>query len=204
MYKSKKEIIMKKEERLQEFLEQNNGYISTTELLELNIYKSQIHSYIDKGIIEKVCHGLYMNTNNFKDEYYIIQKKYPSAIFSYNTALHILNLTNKTPSIIDITVPRNKKVRGHYKIHYISKKYYEIGIINTTTPLGNPVKVYNAERCICDMLRSEVEFDLELKNRILNYYFVSKEKNIELLLEYAKAFKIYEKVNTIMEVMMKW
>ena len=29
----------------------------------------------------------------------------------------------------------------------------------------NLVKVYNAERCICDMLRSEGEFDLELHNR---------------------------------------
>ena len=145
-----------------------------------------------------------MSTKIFKDEYYILQKKYPSAIFSYNTALHILNLTNKTPSVIDITVPRNKKVRGHYNIHYVSENYYEIGIIKVTSPLGNPVKVYNAERCICDMLRSNDEFDLELQNRILNTYFNSKEKNIKLLEEYAKKLNVYDKVNTIIEVMMKW
>lgn len=73
-----------------------------------------------------------------------------------------------------------------------------------TSPLGNPVKVYNAERCICDMLKSEKDFDLELQNRVLDYYFSSKDKNIELLLEYSKIFNIYEKVNTIVEVMMKW
>lgn len=195
---------MKNEKKLTEFLEKNNGYITTAELVKLNIYKSQIQFYIDRGIIEKVSHGLYMSTKIFKDEYYILQKKYPSAIFSYNTALHILNLTNKTPSVIDITVPRNKKVRGHYNIHYVSENYYEIGIIKVTSPLGNPVKVYNAERCICDMLRSEKEFDLELQNRVLDYYFSSKDKNVELLLEYAKIFNIYEKVNTIVEVMMKW
>ena len=60
-----------------------------------------------------------------------------------------------------------------------------------TSPLGNPVKVYNAERCICDMLRSEKEFDLEIQNRVLDYYFSSKDKNVELLLEYAKIFNIY-------------
>ena len=69
---------------------------------------------------------------------------------------------------------------------------------------GNKIKVYNAERCLCDMLKSEKEFDLELQNRVLDYYFSSKEKNIELLLEYSKKFNIYEKVNTIVEVMMKW
>jgi len=54
------------------------------------------------------------------------------------------------------------------------------------------------------MLRSEKEFDLELQNRVLDYYFSSKDKNVELLLEYAKLFHVYEKVNTIVEVMMKW
>ena len=50
----------------------------------------------------------------------------------------------------------------------------------------------------------ELKFDLELQNRILDYYFNSKDKNIELLLEYSKIFNIYEKVNTIVGVMMKW
>ena len=195
---------MNNEEKLIEFLKNNYGYISTSELLELKIYKPQIKMYINKGIIEKVCHGLYMDAKLFKDEYYILQENYPSAIFSYSTALHILNLTNKAPSKIDITVPRDKRVRGSYNVHRVSDNYYEIGIIETMSPFGNPVKVYNAERCICDMLRSEKEFDLELQNRVLDYYFHSKEKNIELLLEYSKKFNIYEKVNTIVEVMMKW
>lgn len=195
---------MNNEEKLIEFLKNNHGYISTSELLELKIYKPQIRFYINKGIIERVCHGLYMDTGLLKDEYYILQKNYPSAIFSYNTALHILNLTNKTPSEIDITVPRDKRVRGNYNVHRVSDNYYEIGIIKSTSPFGNPVKVYNAERCICDMLKSEKEFDLELQNRVLDYYFSSKDKNIELLLEYSKIFNIYEKVNTIIEVMMKW
>ena len=106
---------MNNEEKLIEFLKNNHGYISTSELLELKIYKPQIRFYINKGIIE------------------------------------------------------------------------------ATSPFGNPVKVYNAERCICDMLRSEKEFDLELQNRVLDYYFSSKDKNIELLLEYSKIFNINEK-----------
>ena len=113
-------------------------------------------------------------------------------------------MTNRTPEKIDITVPRDKRVRGNYNVHRVSEKYYKLGIIDAVSPLGNPVKIYNAERCICDMLRSEEEFDLELQNRILNYYWNSKEKNIDLLLEYAKIFNIYDKVNTIVEVMMKW
>ena len=140
---------------------------------------------------------LRMNTIFYK-------KRYPFVIFSYNTALDILNLTNRTSLNIDVTIPRGKTIRGDYNIHYVTDKYYKLGIIEKVSPLGNPVRIYNAERSICDMLRSEDEFELELQNRVLNYYWNSKDKNIDLLLEYAKVFNIYDKVNTIVEVMMKW
>ena len=195
---------MSNEKKVIEFLNNNHGYITTAEFLALGINKPLIQKFINEGLIEKVSYGLYMDNSILKDEYYILQKKYPLAIFSYNTALYILNLTNRTPTQIDITVPRDKKVRGNYNIHRVSKKYYNIGIIEAESPNGNPIKIYNAERCICDMLRTEGEFDLELQNRVLDYYFSSKDKNIELLLEYAEIFNIYEKVNTIVEVMMKW
>ena len=195
---------MSNEKKVIEFLNNNHGYITTAEFLALGINKPLIQKFINEGLIEKISYGLYMDNSILKDEYYILQKKYPLAIFSYNTALYILNLTNRTPTQIDITVPRDKKVRGNYNIHRVSKKYYNIGIIEAESPNGNPIKIYNAERCICDMLRTEGEFDLELQNRVLDYYFSSKDKNIDLLLEYAEIFNIYEKVNTIVEVMMKW
>ena len=195
---------MSNEKKVIEFLNNNHGYITTAEFLALGINKPLIQKFINEGLIEKVSYGLYMDNSILKDEYYILQKKYPLAIFSYNIVLYIINLTNRTPTQIDITVPRDKKVRGNYNIHRVSKKYYNIGIIEAESPNGNPIKIYNAERCICDMLRTEGEFDLELQNRVLDYYFSSKDKNIDLLLEYAEIFNIYEKVNTIVEVMMKW
>ncbi len=190
---------MTNEEKIIKLLNEKNGYITTEDIIKLNISKPSINAYVKKGIIEKVSRGLYIDSNIIKDEYYILQRKYNSAIFSYNTALHILNLTNRAPMKLDITVPRNKKVRGNYNIHRVSKKYYSIGITEVISPYGNVIKVYNAERCICDMLRNEDEFDIELKKRILNYYFNSKDKDIDKLLEYAKVFKVYDKVITLVE-----
>lgn len=195
---------MNNNEKISNFLNQNGGYISTADFVKLGISKSLIPRYIQSGLIRKVDYGLYIDNNLLEDQYFIIQKKYPSAIFSYNTAFYILNLTNRTPYEIDITIRRKQRIRGNYNVHYVSDKFYNIGIIELISPCGNFVKVYNAERSICDMLKLEGEFDLELQNRILNYYFNSKDKNIDRLLEYAKIFNIYEKVNTIVEVMMKW
>ena len=195
---------MNNESKIKRFLDDNNGYISTSDFLKLNISKPLIKKYIDNGLIRKVSHGLYINSNLLDDDDYILQRRYPNIIYSYNTALYMLNLSNKVSDKKDITINNRKRVVGDYNIHYVSDKYYDIGIIEINTMFGNSIKVYNAERCICDMLKSEKDFDLELQNRVLDYYFSSKDKNIELLLEYSKIFNIYEKVNTIVEVMMKW
>ena len=115
-----------------------------------------------------------------------------------------MNLTNKIPHEIDISVIRGSRVRGNYNIHYVSPNFYKIGITEVKSLAGNIVKVYNGERCICDMYRIKGQFELEQKNRILDYYFHSKEKNIDKLLEYAKIFGIYEKINTIVELKKKY
>ena len=195
---------MIEEEKIKKFLSEHNNYITTNQLESIGIDRRNIYKYVEKGIIKIISYGIYMNPNVLEDEYYVIQLRYPSAIFSYNTAFHILDMTNLTPSEIDITSIRGKAINGDYNVHYVTEDKYELGIITVESPFGNPVKVYNAERCICDMLKSENEFDLELQNRILNNYFNSKDKNIELLEEYSKKLGIYEKVNTIIEVMMKW
>ncbi len=189
---------MNNESKIKRFLDDNNGYISTSDFLKLNISKPLIKKYIDNGLIRKVSHGLYINSNLLEDDDYILQRRYPNIIYSYNTALYMLNLSNKVSDKKDITINNRKRVVGDYNIHYVSDKYYDIGIIEINTIFGNPIKVYNAERCICDMLKSE-NFDIELQNKVLDNYFRSKERNINKLLEYAKIFNIYEKVNTLVE-----
>ncbi len=196
-------IIMNKIEKVKKYLKRNHGYITTNGLLSIGITKPYINTLINNGVIEKVSHGIYADKEIIVDEYYILQKKYNDIVYSHNTALYFLNLTNRAPMEIDITVPRDKKVRGNYKIHRVSNNLYNIGIIEIIDPYGNAIKIYNAERCICDILRNDV-LDIELRNRVLNYYFKSKCKDVDKLLEYAKAFKIYDKVNTIVGVMLNW
>lgn len=195
---------MNKKELVINYLNSHNGYITTSELVNLGISKSLIPNYIKSKTLKKVGYGLYMDYSKLEDKYYIIQKRYPNAIFSYNTAFYILNLINIIRKEVDVTIERKQRVREKYNVHYVSENYYNVGIIEIASPSGNLIKVYNAERCICDMLKSDDEFDLELQNKILDCYFNSKDKDIDRLLEYSKLFNIYDKVDTIVKLMMKW
>lgn len=190
---------MDNELKIKEFLKNNSGYISTSDFLKLNISKPLIKKYLDNGLIRKVAHGLYMDSNLLEDEYYIIQRKYSNVIFSHYTALYLLDFLYIEPTKIDISVERNKRVNGDYNIHYTSARYFDVGITEVKTRYGNTVKIYNVERCICDILRKESENNIELQNRVLDNYFESEDKDIKRLLEYSKIFNIYEKVNTLVE-----
>lgn len=193
---------MNNEAKIQQFLDNNRGYISTSDFLDLSISKPMIKKYIDKGLIRKVAHGLYIDSNLLIDEEYVLQRRYPKAVFSYKTSLSLLGFIKELPKQLEITINNKKRVLGDYKVHYVSDKYYDIGIIEIKNMFGNPIKIYNAERCICDMLKSN-DFDLELQNSILHDYFKSKEKDVDKLLEYSKIFNVYEKVNTLVEFVVR-
>jgi len=127
-------------ENLQQFLKANNGYITTKELGSIGITRPMIKQYIDKKIIRKLEHGLYIANHLCEDELYVLQKKNPAIIYSYNTAFFIMGESEKIPSNYDITVPLGKRPRNNkkLKIHQVNNEKYNIGIITVSSNENNP------------------------------------------------------------------
>lgn len=191
------------EEKLKSILNDNNGYVTTKKLEENGIKKQYIPNLIEKKLLKKIAHGIYINPEIIEDEYYILQLRYKDIVFSYNTAFHLLGLSERAPYNLAVTTIQGKKIMSDAKVHYVVRSKFNMGIIEVESPYGNPIKIYNAERCICDMLKNPDQYEIELYNKIINNYFKSKEKNLILLDEYAKYFNVYEKLSNIMEVLMK-
>lgn len=193
-------VIMEK--KVIDFLKLNNGYITTSELEKLGVLRVHIPKLIENDVLRKVARGLYIDDNLIEDEYYILQKRYNNVIYSHYTAFHLLNLSERAPYELEVTTYYDKRIRDSVHIHYVAKEKLDIGVITVQSPYGNPIKIYNAERCICDMLKNSKDYDPEQYSKILKNYFKSNHKNLKLLDEYAKNFKVYEKLTTIMEVLM--
>ena len=187
--------------KLKEFLDNNHGYIATKDLKKIGISKTLIPELLNKKILRKVAYGLYIDNNLIEDEFYILQKRFSNIIFSYNTACYLLNLSDRAPDKIDITTINHNNINENLDIHYVSKDKFNIGIIEIESPYSNPIRIYNAERCICDILKNPASVDLELYNKIINNYFKQKNKNLSTLEEYSKIFNVYEKFEHIMEVL---
>ena len=146
---------------------------------------------------------VYMDPNIIEDFYYIFNLSMPNTIFSHMTALYFHNLSNKAPSKeYDITVRKNYN-SPHLKdndVFYVSDDIYELGLIEVETPLGNKVRAYDKERCICDIIRSKKRMDLELVKYSVKEYVKRKDKDLIKLSKYADAMGIKEEVMNYIEV----
>ena len=160
-----------------------------------------IPELIKQKIIRKVAYGIYIDNNLIEDEFYILQKRFSNIVFSYNTACYLLGLSDRAPYKIEVTTINHNNISENLDIHYVSNDKFDIGLIEIESPYSNPIKIYNAERCICDILKNPESVDLEVYNKIINNYFKSRNKNLSLLEEYSKIFNVHEKFEHIMEVL---
>lgn len=192
--------------RIKEVAEANNGLIKTSQVEELNISRPMLRKYMDAGKLERVCKGLYTLTDDIADEYALLQSRSKWAIFSYGTALYLWGLSDRTPHVYDITLPRGanvsllKRDNPNLRCHHVGKDIYEIGITETVSPQGATVRLYDKERCICDLIRNKDQMDMQLYSQAIKDYFKSKPNNRKLL-KYGKLFGIEEKIRTYMEVL---
>lgn len=190
-------------EIIEGIMKANNGYITSKQLSKLKIHRMYLNIMKEKGIIEKVGNGIYVDSNKIEDNYYVFALSMPNTIFSHMTALYFHGLSIKAPNDkYDITV-RRKYNSTHLKQHevfYVSDDIYELGLTLIETPMGNKVRVYDMERCICDIIRSKNRMDLEHVKHSVRTYLKRKDKNLVKLSKYAEKLGIKGEVMNYMEI----
>ena len=190
-------------EIIQKLMERNNGYITTKELEYFDISRNYLSIMTKKKMIEKVAKGIYIDSTKIEDVYYVLSVSTPKIIYSHMTALYFHNLSIKAPdSSYDITVTKkynSLKLKKH-NVFYVDDKYYELGLTEVETPMGNKVRAYDVERCICDIIRSKKRMDSEHIKYSIREYIKRKDKDLIKLSNYADKMGIKDEVMNYIEV----
>lgn len=180
-------------EIIESIMKNNNGYITSKEISNLGIHRMYLNIMKDKGLIDKVGNGIYIDSNKIEDNYYVFSLSMSNAIFSHMTALYFHGLSIKAPNdVYDITVKRsyNSIHLKKHNVFYVNNDIYELGLIEVETPMGNRVKAYDIERCICDIIRSKNRMDSEHIKHSVREYIKSKNKDLVKLSSYAEILGI--------------
>ena len=190
-------------EIIESIMKMNNGYVTSKELSNLGIHRMYLNIMKEKGMIEKVGNGIYIDSSKIEDSYFVFCLELPNIIYSHMTALYFHGFSIKAPNDkYDITVPNNYfnyKIKNH-NVFYVDREIYELGLIQIDTPMGNKVKAYDMERCICDIIRSKNRMDSEFVKHSVREYIKRKDKDLIRLSKYADKMGIKKEVMDFMEV----
>lgn len=198
--------MVKYDELIKELIDKNKGIITSTEVTESGIPRYYLTSMVESGDIVKVENGIYTLPNSMDDELYFLQYKLTKGVFSNETALYLHNLTDRTPIKYTITFPSGYNTK-HLKnkdinIKLSNKETFEMGVITMSSFNGNPIKVYDIERTLCDILITRNKTDIQVVNQAMKLYAQSSRKNISKLLEYAEKLHVKSKVSKYMEILL--
>ena len=84
-----------------------------------------------------------------------------------------------------------------------NEELIELGKIMIKSPQGQNVFCYDAERCICDLLKDKDNQDIEtIKYAITEYLNNKNERDLPKLMEYAKKFNVEADISKYLEVLM--
>ena len=191
---------------LQNILQQNGGTISTAEANAVGISNERLRLFVKAGELERVAHGVYISPDEFLDKMYVMQKRKSKIIYSHETALFLHNLTDRDPINYAVTVPAGYNatslVNDGLTVYFIKRELHDLGIISVDTMFGNNVMAYNLERTLCDCIRSRNQMDIAVVTGAVKQYVKRKDKNLNLLMEYAKIFRVTKILRGYMEVLL--
>ena len=104
--------------------------------------------------------------------------------------MHLHNFSDREPFSPVITVGRGYNAK-HLKdngvvVHTVRLEWLELGLMQAQTFTGNTVRIYDRERCICDIIKNKNKMDNQVFQMALTSYFNYDDKNIHNLMEYSK------------------
>lgn len=182
--------------------ENTNGYFSLKTAAEFGITRWQLQELLRNGEIQKVSYGLYALKNVIPDELFITQLLSPRAIFSHESALFFNGYSDQVPFRYTISVPHgyiSKNLSEQYDVRHVAKESSEEGIKIIKSELGNNLRVYSIERTLCELLHKPSDLDKERFIPAIQKYLRSKNKDILILMHFAKMFRVEKRLLPYLE-----
>lgn len=183
-----------------------NGYLRTSEALSSGVSKPTLAEYVAKRKMERVAHGIYLAEDAWPDELYQLYLINSRIVFSHESALQLHGLMEREPKRISVTVKVGYNAthlrRKNVRVCQVKEDVADLGAMDVQTGFGNTVRAYDMERTICDILRHKDAMDIQVFQYALKEYMISRRKNLNHLMAYARAFQVENIVRMYTEVML--
>jgi predicted transcriptional regulator of viral defense system len=193
-------------EKLKMLIEKSDGYITTKEAESHGIHREYLSLFVKEDSLIRVSPGVYLKPGIWEDFLFEYQKKKKRMIYSHDTALFLHGLSDRDPIKYAVTVPTGYNTsqinKARIDAYTIKKDLFDLGISTLKTTYGNEIIVYDIERTICDILRSRNRLDNQIVIDALKRYVNTRQKDLNKLMQYAKALGIQSVVKRYMDILL--
>ncbi|MEG1435537.1 MAG: hypothetical protein RSD45_08270 [Gordonibacter sp.] len=161
------------------------------ELRHAGFRPENIAALVEEGVIERVKHGYYrLSYAADLEEEQLIALLYPDGVICRYSALCHFGYSDWTPSAWDIAVDRNTS-KARFNIEYppinpfyMTKEHLAYGVMQDDFN-GIMLNVFDRDRLICEVIRSERKIDAEIFRKAVQAYVNDERHSISRLIEYA-------------------
>lgn len=184
----------------------NNGIVTASQANAAGCSRAVLSLCVRAGLLERVARGVYLFPGAMEDELAVLAVRSKRIVFSHETALFLNGLAERTPVRHAATFPRSAVpragLRDAIRCHYVPPELWNLGKTVRRTSFGTPVPCYDAERTVCDLVRSRNKLDEETFLAGLRLYAASPAKDVARLDDYARRLKVSRAVRRYMEVLL--
>jgi len=175
---------------LTELISANSGVVKTKTLNENGFASRDIKHLLQEGLLVRVKPGHYIGNQGTISDVEIASKLIPTGILCLLTAIEYYELATVNPTEICIALPRGVTCpvlpsNLFVKIYHMTSSHFEAGITEVEVN-GIMVRMYDAEKTVCDCFKYDNEIEKGIALEVLKNYMSNSKCNIQKLLEYAQ------------------
>jgi len=191
---------------IETMIKNNNGFITAAQVTAAGIQRRALGEFVKENRLYRAARGIYVLPDAWEDEMFYLQYRFAKGVFSNETALYLHGLSDRAPMSYTMTFPHGYNASGlkeyNAKAKFAKHEIYDLGITEINSPSGNPVRVYDVEHTLCDIVKGNNSCDIQLVNQAMKAYAASKEKDLAKLISYASQFRVKSKILRYMEVLL--
>lgn len=199
---------MKSEEVFQlieKVLNENNGIVKKEQLTKLGIDSKRIMTLVNDGTLVRIKNGYYTDRIDRFSEDELVAALFPDGLLCMESALYAYGYIKEKPFAWSIAIDKNTS-KSRFKMdfpkilpYYTEPEVLQIGA-STISLNGISFGIYDKERMICDCLKYESKMEREDFKAAIQGYIKDEDKDISLLMEYARERKVIKKVQGLIGV----
>jgi predicted transcriptional regulator of viral defense system len=187
-----KQVPMNKE--LQILFQQHGGYLARKSLSDRAMY-NELLQLVKDGVVERLKQGVYHYTGDEETNRTMINLEVvvPGGVLCLYSAWAYYGLSTQIAQAFHVAIEKNRKVSlpayPLITLYYWKREYQELGVVSQRID-GYTVRIYNPEKSVCDAVKFRMKIGLDVTAEILNSYLKRRDRNLVLLMEYARTMRI--------------